>query len=965
MADEVIENLVVQLEADFSKMLVDINKAVKQAENRLEELEDKAKSTSSEMGSSFSAFGSILTRAVTAAVTVLISKLFELGATAVQTFNEIKAEAISLNAEMESATITFTNMFGNQEEALKFIEDLKNQAVLLGVSFADASRFAKGILPDTEDVEQFNELLRLAAIGSKDAGKSLDELIFSFNEAVAGDFTSMRDLLDLPKDVTARLREAAGDTGVLVDELNKLFEKRGINNLEDFNDTFDTTLSKLEGFRQNLVLIGGESLFEGTKEDLQEFNEFLVKNQENIEKLATIIGKATEVVRSFFSRQALGALEEIDTEIFDNMVDALDDLVRALAELLDFDVESGLGGLIEIFTAIVDTITIVINTLNRARDMFNAFAEDTSPNSATGRSMIILESAFKSLINPIGGVIGLLGILNKTVGAVTGTDLIDWSRTVADATETQTQKTKELTDAYAELLSGVGQVESFDVPEGLIIDLAEADEQAKLLKEKIGELAEDFIDAREKADEKLQKLAEDNQEKIAKIEEDGAEKRADIIEKSADKIEKLEENAAKKRQDIGEDLADDLADLAAETAKKREDIIAGTDRDLADLTKDTNDAVAEQQANFNRTEFQAQEDHKRSMQRLEEDFLDNLEEAVGARDARAIVNLRKQNDKEVRQREEDFALDRQKAAEKNQREIEEAREAERQKAEDLERQRQEELAKLAEEAEEEKQKRIEKAEEEKAELEEKLAAQLAAEDEAKAERLASLDEEIAERREKENEALAERQEAIQEALEARLEAVAKGLLEENEVTEEGAKAILETLNEHFGIGGNVDQLINDFVSRKAEKLRVQLELEVSTSIRETGRRGSGGLTGGGGGRGGGTRTGAPTPQFTFQAGGGLIASTPTTVQFAEAGPELAAFIPLDKLLNLGGDSGEDRKTVDVNLQFSGSAPPGIGVSERDAIAGVLVEALRQSGIGVSATLGGSPSPGIVAGEPKR
>lgn len=936
----------------------ELDQLFKDRDWNLPEQAEKAKGKIEKLGDALSTFvGANLANAVAA----LAAKIFELGAAAVQAFSDIKQEAIDLNREMETATIIFTNMFGDKDAALAFMDKLRGQSVELGISFQEASRIAKSILPDVTNQEEFNELLRLFAIGATDAGVSLDELTNDINEAVTGDLTLLKDSLDIPKDAVARIKESGNVTAALADELNKLFTKRGINDLESFSDTLDATTKKLEGFRSNLLLIGGAPLLEGQKEDLQRFNEFLLENQETIEQLAKVIGEATEAVRNFFADQALGALESIDTDTFDDLVDALDDLVAAISILLDKDVGFELNDWIEFLTLLIDAVTITTNAINRMNDSSSALAD-----SPLVKFIETLKDVVVELFFPFADIVEEFKLVSAAIETLTGKNLTGWFRGAAEATKTQQQKTEELREELEELNEAAKETGEIPFPFGG----DEADKEAALLKEKIDDLAEEFIDAREKADEKLEEAAEKHNEKMAEIEEDGAEKREEIISDSADRIEKLEKNAAKKRAQIADNLADDLADLAKETAEKREDIIAGTDKDLADLAKDTNDAIAEQQEEFNRSEARAQEDHKRDMQRLEEDFLDNLEDAVANRDARAIVNLRKQHGKEVRQKEEDFVLDRQRAAEDNARAIEEAKEAERQKAEELERQREEELQKLAEEAEEEKQQRILEAEEKKIALEQELAQQKEAEDLAKAERLTALDEELTEKREKEAADLAAQQEAIQEGLEARLEAVAKGLSDENEVTEEGAQAILETLNTHFGIGGNVDQLIADFVARKAEKIKIQLELEVQTNISGGSLSlgsgvGGGGRGGRGSGRGGGG--GAPSPDFTFQHGGMMVADKPTTALFGEGGiPELAMFLPLDKAQrqasggNVGGNG-----PMRVEIDFSGSAPPGIDVSERDKIASVLVAALQASGVDVSSSVGGSSSPGVSPGSPRR
>jgi hypothetical protein len=76
----------------------------------------------------------------------------------------------------------------------------------------------------------------------------------------------------------------------------------------------------------------------------------------------------------------------------------------------------------------------------------------------------------------------------------------------------------------------------------------------------------------------------------------------------------------------------------------------------------------------------------------------------------------------------------------------------------------------------------------------------------------------------------------------------------------------------------------------------------------------------------------------FAEGGTLIANKPTLALFGEAGPEVVQFTPMSELSS-PGQSEPGRMIVEL----TGSAPPGIGSGERDAIAAVLLTALQDSG----------------------
>jgi hypothetical protein len=76
----------------------------------------------------------------------------------------------------------------------------------------------------------------------------------------------------------------------------------------------------------------------------------------------------------------------------------------------------------------------------------------------------------------------------------------------------------------------------------------------------------------------------------------------------------------------------------------------------------------------------------------------------------------------------------------------------------------------------------------------------------------------------------------------------------------------------------------------------------------------------------------------FAEGGTLIADKPTLALFGEAGPEVVQFTPMSQLSS--PDGGDPQRMI---IEMTGSAPPGIGTSERDQIAAVLLSALEETG----------------------
>lgn len=405
------------------------------------------------------------------------------------------------------------------------------------------------------------------------------------------------------------------------------------------------------------------------------------------------------------------------------------------------------------------------------------------------------------------------------------------------------------------------------------IDTDEVDESAQKTKDILDNLTTDILNAQRDNAQDIEEAWADHQERMADIDREGANRRAEI-------------NA---------DLQSDLADLARDTAKRREEIFRDAERDLAELAEDTDRKLADEREDFNTEERRDTEDHLRDMRRLQQQYLFDLEDAVAARDARAVVDLQRRFALESQNREEDFGVKQRRDREDFDERLAEIRDYEARRRQEILSQRTQELQELM----------VNEAER-RAEIER-----------SHQEQLDKLEANLAEQRARENQNYAERQAELEAALGERLQAIARELADEEDVNEEGARRILAALAGYFGRGGEIDQLMEEFRARTQQRLVISVGFESSAPITPASiGEGFGGIP-------------------AFQHGGTLIARRPTVAMFGEAGPEVAQFTPLSQM---GG--GQPRR---IQIEFSGSAPPGIRGGERDQIAAVVLSALRDTG----------------------
>ncbi len=895
-----IETMIVAIEADLSEFFDQIDQGVDKGGKKLEGLGKKtdAVGKAGAKGGKAGAKGLALMGAAFgfagAAAAKVLDVVTRLAAAIPRMFKQMRGEAIALTAEFDQARITFKNMLGGEGEAAKFIKTLREQAGQLGISFSEASRFAKAIKPDTRSVEEFNELLRLATVGARDANLSVNELIFSFNEAVAGDFVSIRDRLDIPREVIARIKASEDVTAALAEELNKLFTKRGINDLDEFSNTLSVVQNKLKSFKEGLLLIAGEFLLDEEIGFFQGLNELLEANREDLEALAGAVGSVVADVTGFFR----GGIANLNLK-------PLIGGVKSFVEWLGRVLKTGkalflqIKPLVVLFAGWVITLGKVVLVLSPIGIALGALGKILGRLDealiAAAQLMAIFKAGVEGLLAGFKPLFSAFSNFGKAIGALFRGE---WDEAVrlgkAGMAELEdgmfdlsaaAQATK---DSFLQSAAEIGAAtrdiaEDFTIPdfEGTTVGPTDFTPDVGQIQEQLDALSIQMIDAQEQRDEALETLQQAHGERMEQIISKANEKAAQAIDKANEK----------------------LANLTETGIQDRVDIIADAQRELAELATDTDQGIEERRQEFDQNELRETEDHLRDMRQLTQRHLEQLENAIKSRDARAVRDLQAGFQQERTEREQEFDIGQSRDSADQNQELAAIRSAEARKRDEI----------LASQAQELEQQRLH-------------------EDQRRAviinsrnEELQKIDQQATDAATLENQRFTEREAALNASLQSQLEAISKSLVDQKDVTEEGARLVLETLNEVFGAGGDIDKLMENFAARR--KLKASIVIDFKENIEQATER-SALLVAGGGASG----------VRAFAEGGTLVANKPTLALFGEREPEIAQFTPLSQLSESG--SGEPNRMI---LEFTGSAPPGVGVGERDQIARVLIEALRDTG----------------------
>lgn len=906
MPDNNIETLTVELEANYDKLLRQTKEGVDKAEKELDKLSDapeKSLGGFQQLGSYLSGqFLQIITGigaafAAAFAVQNLIGFIQNLG-----------RAAIDASAQFETFRVQFETLLGSASAAQERIQELakfgqKTPFELDEIVSADRllQTFGGTILATGENLRRVGDSAAAVNANFQEVAFWTGRLYAAiqsgrpFGEAAA----RLSELGILSGDVRLKmedLQKAGADGTEIWEVYAETIDTRFAGAMDRLSKTFQGVMSNIADFQSMLLREGGQSFFEGLRQDAIDFYDVInePENTAALTDLARAFGEIANQLREAITGPLLESLKDIDAQKLEQLALSLESFAKAIGQLAGTDT-TNLNGMIDAIKGLVDAATGLANVVSTLKE-WSLVVSGIKP----------LQDVFGEIPMPLFELLKLLGNINEQTKEL--------ETTGSHALKALQQGAQDATDRNKELDESVEEVDT-------------------TLADMLDNLATGFQDAVADRAEKVEALEADHGEKMAGITEDYKQKQADIIEERDKDIANLEKELAQKREDIAEQTAEALEDLEKDIAKKRADIAEKTAEALAELEESTNDQIASLREDAQQDEKRETEDHQRDMQALQDQYLYDLENAVTARDARAIVDLRRRNEKEKREKQETFETDEERRQEDLENQVREVEEAEDDKRREILANQAKELADLEEYEAERRQEIADSQAEQLEKLAEYEAEKRTAIEESTQEQLARAEEQYQEQVARENERYEERKTALDEALKKRLEDVAKELADEKAINEEGAQAILETLNKFFGVGGDIDQLMEDFAARRKQKLTIQLGFE------QISQGGSGGT-----GQGQGAHPGA-IPGFQF---GGIVPGPmgrPRLIM-AHGGEEV---VPVNEVARLNAMRNAMRisagnNELRVKLDISGSAPPGIRGGEVEMMAGVVVRALKDAGV---------------------
>ncbi len=218
-------------------------------------------------------------------------------------FGGLAAAGLKTANDLKRTTVSLELLSGSQKKAKDIMGDVRKLSQQFGTPYTQLLEGARAFLPLAKTTgADLNELLVTALkFQAYNPAKNFGDVKFSINEAISGDFTSIRDALDLSRkqrDDLKAIFEKEGASGV-INEINQILDSRGIdaktleamgksgvNAFENMGDAAKEALgTAFEPLLNNVIVPA-----------LQAFTQFLVDLNTNNPALLQFAGGMTAIV---------------------------------------------------------------------------------------------------------------------------------------------------------------------------------------------------------------------------------------------------------------------------------------------------------------------------------------------------------------------------------------------------------------------------------------------------------------------------------------------------------------------------------------------------------------------------------------------------------------------------------------------------------------------------------------------
>lgn len=260
------------------------------------------------------------------------------------------ALGIGLNVEMENIRAQLVAFTKDGQLADSILQDITEEASKTPFAFDAMARATAGLFPVAKQSgAALMDLVRQAEIlAASNPAEGLDGAAFALREAVSGDFTSVIERFNLPRQLINQLKEEGVPALEIVSRAMQAmgYDMDLVNNLsQTASGRWSTLMDTIDGVRRTV----SKSLFDNLSKELVGIQAFLDENSESISAFAAqigqgignaaqraigFVGRLADGVRAFLGYLQEGNQRDLMREWFGDAGPIIDEVVRGLKTIV-------------------------------------------------------------------------------------------------------------------------------------------------------------------------------------------------------------------------------------------------------------------------------------------------------------------------------------------------------------------------------------------------------------------------------------------------------------------------------------------------------------------------------------------------------------------------------------------------------------------------------------------------------
>ena len=280
---------------------------------------------------------------------------------------------LDLNRSMENVTAQLNAFTKDGDKSAAILDMIRERAAKTPFEFNEMARATAGLLPAAKasgaELESLVEKAEILAASNPAQG--LEGAAFSLREAVSGDFTSIIERFNLPRQFINKLKDEGVPALEIVQRAMKEvgFDTDLVANLAETADgKWSTFKDTFQGFAAQIT----KPIFDTFSSSLGSVNGWLDSNAPKLNELANIISVTVDTAM-YELTQTLGGTDGAFTGFIDSIISGIEIIAGVTSAIIDFIAEGeelstrnfGLEGSI---ADVADSIvTLILNIYDGAR----------------------------------------------------------------------------------------------------------------------------------------------------------------------------------------------------------------------------------------------------------------------------------------------------------------------------------------------------------------------------------------------------------------------------------------------------------------------------------------------------------------------------------------------------------------------------------------------------------------------